>query len=364
MRGRAVTAALGCALLAGACGPIHFGLDGEEGNGSFSTGAMCFPLLEPCDWLRRVMLGGTTRVEGTVLDCEPSYSFPEVDSSAPLTSLGVSGGALRIVGTPVEHECSASADIEAVEVGEASLILKVGRDEVDRLAMWVTEPATMTLARRSYLPNDPLEERTILVQAGTTVELDAIVRDADGEPLLGDRVRWVSTSDEVSFLDWEDFTALSTGDGVTAPMSEIEAEEPMAFARSAGSAIVEARAGEASAQIEIRAVPANEWAASGLCEARAERCNGADDDCDGAVDEGGAATCGITDDEVACDAGRCRVVACAPDRADCDGRGSNGCEIPVRTTRDHCGGCDIACASSEACVDGSCIPFAPMLPGP
>lgn len=48
---------------------------------------------------------------------------------------------------------------------------------------------------------------------------------------------------------------------------------------------------------------------------------------------------------------------CAAGFDDCDGDQANGCETDVSTSAEHCGGCNLPCASSVwdvACVDGEC----------
>jgi hypothetical protein len=44
---------------------------------------------------------------------------------------------------------------------------------------------------------------------------------------------------------------------------------------------------------------------------------------------------------------------CEPQRADCDGDTSNGCETDLTGDRDHCGTCNVRCEVAEcSCVDG------------
>lgn len=73
-----------------------------------------------------------------------------------------------------------------------------------------------------------------------------------------------------------------------------------------------------------------------------ERCNGLDDNCNGAKDDG--ATCaggGV------CDEGLC---ACPPANL------CHGACIDYETDFSHCGGCDKACKAGEACQSGQCVP--------
>jgi hypothetical protein len=90
-----------------------------------------------------------------------------------------------------------------------------------------------------------------------------------------------------------------------------------------------------------------------------EVCNGLDDDCSGVVDDGDAlASClgaGVRD--AACVSGVCEVMACEPDRADCDGNPSNGCEADLNSL-DTCGSCHVACEprpyGTAACIEHVC----------
>jgi hypothetical protein len=50
------------------------------------------------------------------------------------------------------------------------------------------------------------------------------------------------------------------------------------------------------------------------------------------------------------------VAACEPDRGDCDRAAATGCEIDLLGDADHCGVCDLACATTERCEDARCIP--------
>ena len=57
-----------------------------------------------------------------------------------------------------------------------------------------------------------------------------------------------------------------------------------------------------------------------------------------------------------CAAGHC-AYACATGFADCDGLSSNGCEVDLRTSTAHCGGCGRTCAPPNAtgtCALGAC----------
>jgi len=91
----------------------------------------------------------------------------------------------------------------------------------------------------------------------------------------------------------------------------------------------------------------------------AESCNGVDDDCDGSVDGSSAdAECVVANAAPACISGRCRVDRCTDGFGDCDGDPTNGCEVTLSDTADHCGSCDTACApghGSASCALSSCV---------
>lgn len=59
-----------------------------------------------------------------------------------------------------------------------------------------------------------------------------------------------------------------------------------------------------------------------------------------------------------CERGTCGYF-CEGGWADCDGSPANGCEVDVRVTPEHCGGCGMACggsgtAAATGCTDGMC----------
>jgi hypothetical protein len=53
----------------------------------------------------------------------------------------------------------------------------------------------------------------------------------------------------------------------------------------------------------------------------------------------------------------CTDIVCEPNRGDCDGVASNGCEVDLRSSN-HCGACNEPCAlarASETCASGTCV---------
>ncbi len=67
-------------------------------------------------------------------------------------------------------------------------------------------------------------------------------------------------------------------------------------------------------------------ACSAVSAAMAERCNGADDDCDGTSDEGASSACVAPHATTACVEGRCRIGTCTARWFDLDGLAETGCE--------------------------------------
>jgi len=74
----------------------------------------------------------------------------------------------------------------------------------------------------------------------------------------------------------------------------------------------------------------------------AETCNGADDDCDGTIDEGSATAIGCAEGE-SCVAGSC----------ECPTMCGGACR-DLDTDEDHCGSCGSACALGQVCRSGAC----------
>lgn len=90
---------------------------------------------------------------------------------------------------------------------------------------------------------------------------------------------------------------------------------------------------------------------------QSETCNGKDDDCDGQVDNGAAASCPERANATpTCTGGVCGF-ACNPGFGDCNRNAGNGCEADLSSNRLNCGACGRFCAYSHAagiCDGGTC----------
>jgi hypothetical protein len=88
-----------------------------------------------------------------------------------------------------------------------------------------------------------------------------------------------------------------------------------------------------------------------------ETCDGADEDCDSAVDETPASSACMPANASAstCVSGRCEVDGCVAPFEDCDGRPANGCEADLSSDSLSCGFCGDRCVAGGGCAGGNCI---------
>lgn len=87
-----------------------------------------------------------------------------------------------------------------------------------------------------------------------------------------------------------------------------------------------------------------------------ETCNGQDDDCDGATDDGADAACAGPHATGTCASGHCSLT-CAGSYEDCNGMPGDGCEVDTDHSVVHCGSCGVACGPADSCgiaAVGSC----------
>jgi len=87
-----------------------------------------------------------------------------------------------------------------------------------------------------------------------------------------------------------------------------------------------------------------------------EFCNSVNDDCDGSIDENGAAVCEATlpGSEALCQNGECVITGCNGTRVDCNGVFTDGCEVDVCTSPAACDGCGLPCQAQATCGGGQC----------
>ncbi|MEM9189998.1 MAG: MopE-related protein [Myxococcota bacterium] len=94
------------------------------------------------------------------------------------------------------------------------------------------------------------------------------------------------------------------------------------------------------------------WSACSILPT-SEVCDGTDEDCDGAVDEG-TTLCRGPDSYQVCAGGGCAVVGCVDGFGNCDGDITNGCEENLDTSVSACGSCGVSCVPGSECMSGVC----------
>lgn len=91
-----------------------------------------------------------------------------------------------------------------------------------------------------------------------------------------------------------------------------------------------------------------------ICDPMAvDACNGADEDCDGSVDEDPATmSCSTTNAVPSCVAGACSL-SCAGGFDDCNSDVRDGCEADLSSVS-SCGGCGVRCGAALDCLGAGC----------
>lgn len=106
---------------------------------------------------------------------------------------------------------------------------------------------------------------------------------------------------------------------------------------------------------------------AGINPGLADACDGVDSDCDGTIDDGADEICEQENAESQClpfadGSAACRPLTCPIGFSDCDGDPTNGCEVNLCDTPDHCGACARNCGDWP-CYGGLCS-GGPPLPSP
>ena len=108
----------------------------------------------------------------------------------------------------------------------------------------------------------------------------------------------------------------------------------------------------------------------GACKPGFGDCNKmAADGCEKPVDSdinncgGCGKLCALPNAIAGCLNSQCGVLGCAPGFGDCDGMAANGCEVRIDGDAKHCGKCGNACPNGMQCSSGQCINlYAPVGP--
>jgi hypothetical protein len=86
-----------------------------------------------------------------------------------------------------------------------------------------------------------------------------------------------------------------------------------------------------------------------------ETCDGIDQNCNGTIDDGAAASCAIPPHGTAsCTGAVCGIASCNAGFGDCNGLTPDGCEINTSTNSNNCGTCGHVCSGGAACSGGTC----------
>lgn len=102
----------------------------------------------------------------------------------------------------------------------------------------------------------------------------------------------------------------------------------------------------------------------GACESGFDSCdanasNGCETETNASLTDCGGCgnVCDLASASESCVSGTCTLGACTTGFGNCDGVGSNGCEVNTETSPSHCGTCGNVCNlpnSTESCVSGAC----------
>ena len=125
-----------------------------------------------------------------------------------------------------------------------------------------------------------------------------------------------------------------------------------AAAADAGAVTSDASSGASSADATAGS-DASPAPCAGATKACGDRCVDVDDPGYG-CGVTGCAPCSLAHATAGCLGGACAVAECARGYEDCDKVGSNGCEVDLTGSHDHCGTCIRVCNAGQVCSAGAC----------
>lgn len=322
-------AMLALGALAAGCGPP--GIPGEEGRAYFETSTLCFG----CRYLDAFARGGHYEITTTLDYCGGAAGW-DIEGS----------GAIDIESTRSIDGCTRITAFSAPRTG--SFMLTIPRpdnpdDTIDRLTLSVVETDTLALRCDTITEWGRIDLDHLELPVGARVLVYPVAIGGD-EPLVHDPALVTVTIEGDAVVD-------DPSDGETSD-SAVDGAFDILAAR-VGTAIVRATLGDAVVELPVEVKPLDAIDESRPCgdfETHGERCDGVDNDMDGAIDETGGGGCRIPGAHASCEAGRC--MECAPGYADCDERA--GCETELASDAASCGRCGYACADGESCVEGTC----------
>jgi len=97
-----------------------------------------------------------------------------------------------------------------------------------------------------------------------------------------------------------------------------------------------------------------------VCDAGFGNCDTSTPECETALNTvtncgGCGVACVAAGANTTCATGTCAITSCTvPNTADCNSSPFDGCEVDLKTSSTHCGGCGMPCSMSETCVEGVC----------
>ncbi len=256
-------------------------------------------------WYRDLDGDGFGRaLSGTIVSCVPPMGYSLVGTDCDDATAGVSPGAAETC-NGIDDDCNGSADFE-ISAGDLE------DDDGDGVA------DVSCGAPRGI----DCDDHDALTGGGSLETCDGRDNDCDGSV----------DEDAINLTFFRDLD----GDGYGAAASGAV----LACASPAGYA---ARGGDCDDHDPVRRPGASEG------------CNATDDDCDGAIDEGSAASMCVSAPHAltTCVVGRCVVVDCDPGFGSCNAA-APACATDLRVDPLNCGRCGVPCGSGGTCIAGVC----------